>query len=61
MVTLILVAESVQVAVELEEEVVEPVVVHVIPVATGAWLQEASPASAIRKTSNARRFTAPLS
>src|SRR5271169_1797053 len=60
-VTVIFVAESVHVDVEVVEDVVEVVFVHVIVVVAGAWLQEARPNKAMSETRNKRRFTVPLS
>ena len=61
-VTLMPVTGSVQVDIEVVVEVVEVVVVHVTAVLVAAFLlQEARPKSAMSKTKNRRRFTAPLS
>lgn len=61
MVTLMLVAGSVQVDVEDVEEVPDVVVVQVIPVLAGAWWQEVRVKRARSKGNKSGRFTAPLS
>jgi hypothetical protein len=61
-VTLILVAGSVQVDVEVVVELVAVVVVHVTAVlVAGAWWQEARLKRAVNKIKNRGRFTAALS
>jgi hypothetical protein len=52
---------SVQVDVELVEEVVEVVVVQVIAVLAAAWWQDGRLRSAMKSVNKRRRFIAPLS
>jgi len=60
-VTVIFVAESVQVEVEVVEELVEVVVEHVTVAGVAAWLQEARPNNkTTSEARNKRRFTARL-
>lgn len=60
-VTVMLVAESVQVEVEVVEDVVVVVFVHVIVVVAAVEPQETRPKREARETKNRTRFTAPLS
>jgi DNA-binding transcriptional regulator of glucitol operon len=60
-VTEILVAGSVQVDVELEEDVVAVVVVQVIAVLAVAWWQEGRLRTAMNSVNRRDRFTGPLS
>jgi hypothetical protein len=59
-VTLIFVAGSVQVEVEVVEELVEVEVVHVTAVLGALYPQEVRQKRATGKAKNRRRFTAPL-
>jgi hypothetical protein len=60
-VTLIFVTGSVQVDIEVVEELVEVVVVHVTAVLAGAAPHDVRPKKAMSNTKNKRPFTAPLS
>jgi len=61
MVTLMLVTGSVQVEVELVEDVVEAVVVQVIAVLAAEWWHDGKVSRAVNSANKTRRFTAPLS